>query len=122
MQPKNLSLFGSGELKQMEDINKVISGAMNAPKKKGLTVEMANCIAFAKQHANFLQRYQGGFWTCAGCPVDRDGVPRNIWFGTCTIKALVDRDIFFYSDYLDGRYGLYGVRVELKPEYITEKK
>lgn len=62
------------------------------------------------QHSRII-RYQGGFWSAPGLPVNHNGAP-EWWFGTMTVDALVKRGLLKVVEERANRQGFFAVAVE----------
>ena len=76
---------------------------------QALTTTMHDAVDYARKHGK-LVRYPGGFWARA----DWKGYERP-WFGSPTIKSLVDRGVMEYTIWKEGR-SRFPVEVRLKAQ------
>jgi hypothetical protein len=85
---------------------------------KSLSATMVACLDIAQEAGGELVRYQGGYWADrgGGHPV---GVNRRECHSTPTVQALVRRGFAEYSEYRDGRSGLFPIAMRLIPLETT---
>ena len=74
--------------------------------KLSLSPSMREALFFVEKHAGRIRRYPGGFWTNP----EKYEQPT---FGTKTIEALVTRGYLFYSEWKQGRRGIFPIEAKL---------
>lgn len=72
----------------------------------GLSNTMERAYEAAKACGGKLYRTRGGYWR----PVKSAS---SLWFGVSTVRALVDRGVFVFSEWRDGPRGRYPVEATL---------
>ena len=69
-----------------------------------LSQKMQQALSYAIKNGGSLRRYQGGYWA-----MEHWRWHEWPWFGTSTIEALVSRGVMSYSEWMEGRNGLFPV-------------
>lgn len=72
-----------------------------------LSKTMQDAVQFANEHGGKLVRHPGGFWSSPEFALGH-GVQ---WFGTSTVESLVNRGIFSYTQWIEGKTSRFPVEV-----------
>jgi hypothetical protein len=68
---------------------------------------MQEAVNYVEAHGGELVRLPGGFWVRNGAALS------DCHYGTPTVQALVSRGVATYSEWQEGRYGRFPIRMTL---------